>query len=307
MHLILHLIEQYGVLVVFVNVLVEQLGAPLPAYPTLIITGAMFDRGQYSAPLLLATAVLAALVADFVWYRAGKRFGRKVMAALCRISLSPDSCVRQTESIYRRWGASSLLVAKFIPGFASIASALAGTTNTRPAVFIMFDCLGAALWAGSAILLGSLFSTTVEDLLATLEQLGKWGAFLLVLALAAFVANKWWQRRRFLHSLRMARISVDELERLRLQGIAPVIVDVRSADLQQTGRIPGAVAIPGDGIDTFALDISPDQEVILYCACPNEASAAVVAKQLMQKGYKRVRPLAGGIEAWIAAGHILEL
>lgn len=307
MHTLFHFIEQYGIAAVFVNVLVEQLGVPLPAYPTLVITGAMLDRGEYSAPLLLFTAVFAALIADFVWYQAGRRHGRKVMAALCRISLSPDLCVRQTESIYARWGASSLLVAKFIPGFASIASALAGTTNTRPAAFVLFDSLGAALWAGSAVLLGILFNTAIDDLLDTLEQLGKWGMLLIVFAFAAFVASKWWERKRFLHSLRMARISVDELHQLRQQGIAPVIIDVRSPALQQEGRIPGAVAIPGDGIDAFALDISPEQEVILYCACPNEASAAVVAKQLMQKGYKRVRPLAGGIEAWTAAGHAIEL
>lgn len=306
MNTLFHLIEQYGIVVVFVNVLIEQLGTPLPAYPTLLITGAMLDRGEYSALQLLATAVIAALIADYAWYLAGRRYGRKVMSALCRISLSPDSCVRQTESMYTRWGAPSLLAAKFIPGFASIASALAGTTNIRPAAFIAFDGIGAALWAGSAIFLGSLFSTTVESLLDVLAQLGKWGTLLMALALCAFVASKWWQRRRFLHFLRMARISVKELERLRQQGHAPVIIDVRSADLQKSGRIPGAVAIPGDGVDAFVLDIAPEQELILYCACPNEASAAVVAKQLMRKGYKRVRPLMGGIDAWIAAGHVVE-
>jgi len=48
-------------------------------------------------------------------------------------------------------------------------------------------------------------------------------------------------------------------------------------------------------------------EVIVYCACPNEASAAVVAKQLMRAGFKRVRPLAGGIEAWVEQGYPVEL
>lgn len=301
-----HLIEQYGMAVVFVNVLVEQLGTPLPAYPTLLITGAMLERGEYSALQLLATAVIAALIADYAWYLAGRRYGRKVMTALCRISLSPDSCVRQTESVYSRWGPSSLLVAKFVPGFASIASALAGTTNTRPAAFIVFDGLGAALWAGSAILLGSTFSTAIEDLLAMLAQLGKWGALLMALALVLFITSKWWQRQRFLQSLRMARISVDELRQLQQRGAAPVIIDVRAADAPQTGRIPGAFAIARDRIAAVTLDISPDQEVILYCACPNEASAAVVAKQLMRKGFKRVRPLHGGIAAWIAAGHMVE-
>jgi len=301
-----HLIEQYGLLLVFFNVLLEQLGAPLPAYPTLVITGALASRGEYSASLLLLTAVCAALISDFIWYWAGQRYGRKVMATLCRISLSPDSCVNQTESIYVRWGAPSLMVAKFIPGFASVASALAGTIGTRRSTFLFFDGIGAALWAGLAIFLGSLFSTAIDDLLNVLAELGKWGGLLIVAAFAAFIATKWWQRKRFFKSLRMARISVDELNQLLEQGQTPAIIDVRSALSQQSGRIPGAAIVSMEDMHAFALDVPSDGEVIVYCACPNEASAARVAKLLMQKGYSKVRPLAGGIDAWIAAGHTLE-
>jgi membrane protein DedA with SNARE-associated domain/rhodanese-related sulfurtransferase len=303
------LIEQYGLILVFANVLMEQLGIPLPAYPTLVITGALLDRGDYSVAALLLTAVGASLIADYAWFSAGRSHGRKVTAVLCRISLSPDSCVRQTEMIYQRWGAPSLLVAKFIPGFASVASALAGTVGTRRATFILFDGLGAILWAGSAIYLGTLFRTTIADLLSILEALGKWGGVLLLLALASFIASKWWQRYRFLKSLRMARISVEELNQLLEQGQAPLIVDVRSALSQPIDRIPGAVVISVDdlsGANSEKFEKLINDEVIVYCACPNEASAAVVAKKLMQRGYTRVRPLAGGIDAWIAAGYSVE-
>ncbi|HYD63541.1 MAG TPA: DedA family protein/thiosulfate sulfurtransferase GlpE [Noviherbaspirillum sp.] len=306
MSYLLQLIEQYGLAAVFLNVLVEQGGAPVPAYPTLVITGALADRGDYSIGLLLAVAVSAALIADLAWYFAGKYYGRKVMSTLCRISLSPDSCVRQTESVFVRWGPVSLVFAKFIPGFASVASALAGTAGTRRGTFIVFDALGSALWAGSAIYLGSLFSTAIDDLLNVLEQLGKGGLLLVTIALAAFIAAKWWQRRRFVASLRMARISVDELHRLLQQGERPTIVDVRSPLLQQGGRIPGAISLTGDVSGTFVSGLPSDGEVILYCACPNDASAARAAKQLMQLGYRRVRPLHGGIDAWVEAGYSLE-
>ena len=162
MSFLLNLIEQYGLLFVFGNVLLEQMGAPIPAYPTLVITGALLERGDYSATMLLLVAVIAALIADFAWYMAGRRYGGRVMARLCKISLSPDSCVRQTEAMYLRYGPASLLVAKFIPGFASVASALAGAIGTRPAKFIIYDALGAALWSGSAIFLGSLFLSLIH-------------------------------------------------------------------------------------------------------------------------------------------------
>jgi membrane protein DedA with SNARE-associated domain len=98
-----------------------------------------------------------------------------VLGRICRISLSPDACIRQTESVYGRWGARSLLVAKFVPGFASIASALAGVVGTPLRTFVLFDTLGALIWVGSAVFLGSLFSSTVQDLLDVLTALGKWG------------------------------------------------------------------------------------------------------------------------------------
>ncbi|ALU88185.1 transmembrane protein [Herbaspirillum rubrisubalbicans M1] len=302
-----HLIEQYGLILVFVNVLVEQLGAPVPAYPTLIITGALSASGRYSPALLLLLAVCAALMADYVWYLAGRRYGRQIMSRLCRISLSPDSCVRQTESIYLRWGARSLLLAKFIPGFASIASALSGTMGTRRLSFVLWDAAGSALWAGLGIFLGSLFSSAVDDLLNVLAELGHYGMLMIAVALAAFVANKWWQRRRFRKSLAMARISVDELNTLLEAGNAPTIIDVRSPLSQQDGRIPGAVTISNQEIQTFVFDGPVEGEVVVYCACPNEASAALVARQLMRRGYTRVRPLTGGIDAWRAAGYAIDV
>src|SRR5450830_1001507 len=249
-----HLIEQYGLIIVFLNVLTEQLGAPIPAYPTLVITGALAYRGQYPVVLLLLVAVVAALIADYVWYLAGRRYGRRIMSTLCRISLSPDSCVRQTESIYSRWGARSLLLAKFIPGFASIASALAGTVRTPRGKFILYDGLGAALWSGLAIFLGALFNSAIDDVLNVLTQLGQYGLVLVLIGFAVFVANKWWQRRRFRKSLEMARISVSELDQLLKSGVRPTIVDVRSPASQQTGRIPGALTISNQEIQTFAFD-----------------------------------------------------
>ncbi|HEY1044584.1 MAG TPA: DedA family protein/thiosulfate sulfurtransferase GlpE [Telluria sp.] len=306
MSFIVDLIEKFGLLVVFFNVFIEQLGAPLPAYPTMLVAGALAGGARYSTWMLLATAVGAALIADFIWYRAGQRYGNRVMAMLCRISLSPDSCVRQTESVYSRFGPASLVVAKFIPGFASVASALAGATGTRGNVFLLADGLGALLWAGSAILLGSLFSTTVADLLRVLEELGKWGVLLIALAFGSFVGAKWWERYRFLKSLDMARVSVHELQQMRSEGGAPLVVDVRSPMAQREGRIPGAVTIPDHELETFVHDTPPTGEVIVYCACPNEVSAARVAKLLMQRGFHRVRPLSGGIDAWMAAGYEIE-
>ena len=252
-HLLI-LLEQYGLLIVFANVLLEQIGLPVPSYPILLVTGALLSQGRYSAAMLLFVAVVAALIADIFWYRAGRVYGQKIMARLCRISLSPDSCVRQTESIYLRIGPPALLFCKFIPGFASVSSALAGTTGTKSITFIVFDSLGAAIWAGTAIFLGSLFSSAINELLDVLTQMGKWGSIFVALVLTVFIASKWWQRYRFMKSLRIARITVNELDDLLQQGNKPVIIDVRPKHLQLDGKIPGAITLAADSIDEISID-----------------------------------------------------
>jgi membrane protein DedA with SNARE-associated domain len=148
---LINLIREFGLGFVFLNVLVEQAGVPLPAYPTLIVAGAYLSSDATSIAALLATGVLAAVIADTFWYMTGRRYGMRVLRMLCRISLSPDSCVTQTESIFVRFGPASMLFAKFIPGFASVATAMAGAVGLRLWKFILFDALGAMLWVGVAI------------------------------------------------------------------------------------------------------------------------------------------------------------
>ncbi|MEJ7669789.1 MAG: VTT domain-containing protein [Casimicrobiaceae bacterium] len=304
---VIDLIQHYGLAFVFVNVLALQAGLPIPAYPTLIVTGALAAGGSYSPAALLGTAVVASLIADLGWYAAGRRFGSSILKTLCRVSLSPDSCVRQTETVFTRWGAPSLTVAKFVPGFASVATAMAGAMRVSLPRFVLFDAIGAMLWAGVAIALGMLFHEAIANVLAVLEAMGRIGLVLIVFVFIVYVTVKWWQRQRFLKQLRMDRVTINELHDLMSQKRVGKIIDVRSPTSQTlTGRIPGAVTVDFDNLRSDLLAVEPEGEVIVYCACPNEATAARVAKALLQRGFKRVRPLAGGIDAWIASGMPVE-
>lgn len=311
MHFLLNLIEQYGLWLVFANVLATQLGVPLPVYPTLIAVAAASSRGSFGAVPIVAVAVAASLVADLVWFRAGMRFGRRVLGLMCRISLSPDSCVRQSEDLFDRWGPPSLMFAKFVPGFAAIATSMAGVVRTRLASFVFFDGIGALLWSALPVALGWFFRDAIDEVFEAIAQAGRWGGIGLVLLLALYVAVKAAQRFRLLRSLRMARVEVDELYRMIHDDERPLIVDVRSAGSQQQGRIPGAVWIDNKAFEQTlraqGLHERSAEEVIVYCACPNEASAAQVARKLMRAGFRRVRPLAGGIEAWVARGYDVEM
>jgi membrane protein DedA with SNARE-associated domain/rhodanese-related sulfurtransferase len=304
-HHIIELIAQYGLLLVFVNVLVEQAGAPVPAVPTMIVAGALAAADRLPLAGVVLVAVAACLLADFAWYAAGRYFGGGVMRTLCRISLSPDSCVKQSELRFQRWRGGVLLLAKFVPGLSTVAPPLVGALGLRTAPFALFDGLGSLLWVGVAVSLGYVFADQIDYLLNGLASAGSVALMLLGGLLALYIVAKWWQRHRLIRTLRMARITVEELNQAIATGLMPAIVDVRSeaARMVDTRVIPGALLADVKSVDLIMGAVPIDSELVIYCTCPNEASAAVVAKALMDHGYKRVRPLLGGLDAWETAGY----
>ena len=299
------LVSQYGLAIVFGNVFIEQIGAPIPAIPTLVVAGAFAAAGRLSMAWVFVVALIACVLADLAWYVAGRIYGNRVMRMLCAISLTPDSCVSQTQERFQRWGVKALLIAKFVPGIALLAPPLAGATRIGWVRYLVFNTAGAALWVAAGMGGGMLLGAQIERLLAYLERYGAAAIYIIVAIVAGYVAFKWWERHRFFRMLRMARISVDELHRLMDAGEAPLIVDVRSAIARtmEPRHIPGALHLPLHGFEEHVRELPRDREIILYCSCPNEASAAQVAKLLINAGFVRVRPLSGGLDAWIAAGH----
>ena len=257
----------YGLPLIFGIVLLEQLGAPIPAIPVLVVAGALSMDRDLSAWHVLLVAIGASLIADSVWFFLGRFQGNRILKTLCQISLSPDSCVRQTESVFERWGMPSLLVAKFIPGFSTVAPPMAGATRARLGEFLLYDGGGALLWAGAGVVGGMAFHRAIDRALAFLASIGSAAFALLGGGLVVFIAFKWWQRRRFYKVLRMARISVEELRRLMDEGQSPVVLDVRTIKGRSMDprRIRGAAVLDVYNLDTALKDLPRDREIILYC------------------------------------------
>ncbi len=258
---LIHLVVVYGVPLIFINVFLEQLGVPVPAVPTLIIAGALSRENRMSSTHVLIASVVASLIADWIWFALGRHYGYRVLRTLCSVSLSPDSCVRDTELRFERWGLKSLLIAKFIPGFSTVAPPLAGAARRSTAAFVIYDGIGAILWAGSAIAAGRAFHHAIDRVLLGLQNLGWWAVVIVAFVVALLVLVKWAQRRGFYRELRMARVSVDELKDMIERGTAPLIIDARSASARNRDprRIPSAIAVDGfEGLQAV-------REIIVYC------------------------------------------
>jgi membrane protein DedA with SNARE-associated domain/rhodanese-related sulfurtransferase len=303
------LVVAHGTLIVFAATLAARIGAPVPAAPFLVITGGLAVAGQVSWVAALVAAIVANILGDGIWFWAGRRHGYRVLRLLCRISLSPDSCVSQSEAFILRWGGSSLIAAKFVPGVSVVAPPMAGALGMSLVSFLGFETLAAAIWASLFLGIGWLFADQIQQVMDLLSTLGEVAVVALVVIVAVYLALRYWRRRLFLKGVAMPRIGVDELRALIDSGNAPVIVDVRSDAIRSIDerRIPGAIAVELRDIERLAKGHPRDRELVLYCNCPNEASAASAAGLLAARGFTRARPLSGGLDAWVASGHRVEL
>ncbi len=287
--------------VVFVNVLLQQLGLPVPAVPTLLVAGSLAATPEQAA-WLLGAAVLASLIADGVWYGVGRALGYRVLAGLCRLSINPGSCVSQTEERFLRWGAWSLVVAKFIPGFSTVAPPIAGTLRMGLAGFLVAAAAGAAAWAGAAIVAGWMLRQEVHTALAVLAANGTL-AVVAVLALAGgWLGWKFWQKYRFERLAAIPHIGADELVAALASPQPPLLLDLRGAAMiDELGPIPGARPASHDDLLAAVADWPRLAPIVTLCACPEDAGAVQAAQALLRLGYASVRPLRGGWEAWQAA------
>jgi len=304
---VLTIAERHGALIVFLSVLLSQGGLPLPVLPTLMTVAALVRQSPYQITQIILAGVSGALLAELALYWCGLHYGQRFLGLLCRLSFSPDFCVRRTQDVFARLGPWSLLFAKFIPGLSLITVAMAGITRMPMLTFLLLDGIGGLLFISAAVALGLLFQDAITSILSTLTDLGKIGGLIVLTAIGLYLLIKWWRRRLFIRQLRMDRITVAELRKLIEDGQEVVILDVRPQEIRaEEGTIPGAVSAHPADSDPALRTYPREMEIVVYCACPNEASAANPAKHLKQAGFKKIRPLLGGIDAWVQAGHPIE-
>ena len=288
-------------------VLAGSLGIPVPSLAAVVLAGALLAQsgsGLAEAFACFAAGLTGAVIGDLVWFSAGRRYGGSVLSALCRLSLSRNTCVSNTAALFARRGVAILLFARFVPGLSVVSAPLAGTTGVSLRRFLAYAETGASLWMLCGLGIGYMFAGQIMDVLGMLQRFGIDVVGTAVAATALYAGVRWVRRRLLLRQLRMARVSVQEVAALLAAGATPVIVDVRPLFQQQADpvRIPGARSIHDENI---AL-VDRSYPVIVYCSCPDEVSAAVKTLQMQRFGFANVRPLKGGLAAWRAAGHPTE-
>jgi membrane protein DedA with SNARE-associated domain len=262
-----NLFLRHGYLLLSVYMLAVGFGLPIPADPLLLLMGAMVGNHDYSLFKSLLAAVIPALIGDLLWYQVGRLRGRSVLGFLCKLTLEPDTCVRKTEGRFAKRGASALLFAKFVPGISLMSVSLAGISSMPIWRFLLADAAGCTLWAGTYLLVGRVFYRQVDAVIAALGLFGRSTGFIAAALIGIYIAAKYVERRRFLHKLRINRITPDEVHELLKRGELMTIVDLRHpAEVERGGmKIAGAMIVRPDELRSRSDEIPRDQQIILYC------------------------------------------
>jgi membrane protein DedA with SNARE-associated domain/rhodanese-related sulfurtransferase len=298
----------YGYILIFGWVLLEQIGLPLPATPVLLAAGALSATEHMNFATALLAGVLACLVADTCWFLFGRRYGHVVLRLLCKFSLESTVCVRRTHDSFGKRGAYTLLFAKFVPGLSVIAPPVAGQTGMSLARFLAFDSGGAVIWVGALLLGGRIFGDILKKDPSALDAIGHFGGVLLLLGILAFLASRIYRRHSYMKKLRTARLEPETLKQMLDSGEPVYIVDLRHPLelVPDPFTLPGAHHLSPDSLAARYGEIPLDRDVILYCTCPSEATAAKTAMTLHKLGVDRVRPLRGGFDEWKRLGFPLD-
>jgi membrane protein DedA with SNARE-associated domain/rhodanese-related sulfurtransferase len=303
----------YAYLILFVWVLVEQLGIPIPSIPVLLTAGTLSTLHRVS-PIYAMLAVLGAcLIADSVWYQLGRHYGNSVLKLLCRLSLEASTCVSKTEGYFSKRGPVTLIFAKFVPGLGTVAAPIAGQTGMPYRRFLTWDMAGSLVWGATYFLAGRFFGDLVKRSAPFLHLITHFAFAIFIAMVLGFVGYRIFKQRKFLSQVRSMRLEPGELKEMLDAAVAqgntpPFIIDLRHPlDYLPDPRVlPGAMRIGPNELTQHSEMIPRDRDVILYCTCPSEETSAKVALQLRKLGIYRVRPLRGGFDGWKQAGFPLE-
>jgi membrane protein DedA with SNARE-associated domain len=269
MNHLLQAISQHGYVLLFLVVFAEAAGLPVPAALALIAAGAAAASHVLSGSLALVIALTAMLMGDILLFLLGRYTGWGLLAALCRVSMNPETCIlRSAESFYKR-GKLTLIFAKFIPGVNTMAPPLAGSMKMRTLQFLQLDFLGTSLYVLAYGTLGYVFRDFVAGIARRFEIASHAAAEVVLVALVVFAVYRIAQYRKYKLSDVVPRVQVEEIAKRVANGERNdvIVVDVRSHGYYDSGatRILGSIRLEPNRLKEELETLPKDKDIYVYC------------------------------------------
>ena len=286
-------------------VFAQQFGLPVPAMLLLMAAGTLARQGPLHFSLVLLSALAGCLAADGFWFWLGRRWGSRVIRAVCSLTWDPQKSRERSHRVFARWGLRLLLIAKFVPGLDGVSPPLAGTEGASLQGFVLYDAAGSLLWSASYALLGFGFAHQFDGVIRIIERFGTLLALVVGVPLLLYVAWRGLYLWRVIRQLRLRRISPAMLQQKIDESSKTAIFDLLNYEAREDGvaGIPGAVRVdPTRMRKSRRVKIPEGVSVVLYCSSKNEFAGARVAEALRKRGIFEVWVLEGGLEAWVQEG-----
>lgn len=159
---LLALVDQYGVLALFVSITLETLGLPLPGESVMIASAAAAGAGKLSIVHVAVAAYLAAVLGDNIGYLIGRRYGKAVILRYGdRFGITGEKYAR-VEAVTAKYGPLMVVAARFIVLLRQLNGLAAGTAGMHWALFLGANLVGAALWVGFWVTLAYQFGHNIS-------------------------------------------------------------------------------------------------------------------------------------------------
>src|SRR3984957_14240380 len=204
----------YADLIIFLWMLVEQIGIPIPSVPVLLTAGTLSATHRVSFIGITIAMLVACLISDTIWFSLGRRYGNSVLKLLCRLSFEASTCVSKTEGYFTRRGPITLLFSQFITGLSTVAAPIAGQTGMPYGRFLMWDLAGSFIWAETFILAGHFFGDIAKKSGPFFQWLGHFAFFIFILMVLGFLTHRILKQRKFLAKVRELRLEPSELKEM---------------------------------------------------------------------------------------------
>jgi membrane protein DedA with SNARE-associated domain len=178
---ILALIATYGYVVVFLMVLAECAGLPVPGETSLLVAGALAGAGQLAIPGVIVAAALGAILGDTAGYWIGRKYGLTLIRRHGRLLRFDEAKLLKAQAFFARHGEKTVFLGRFVPVGRIFSAVLAGIGQMHYARFLAWNATGGLTWAALMGTLGYLFG---DNLPLVEEVVQRFGLALLLLLVA---------------------------------------------------------------------------------------------------------------------------
>ena len=187
------LVHHYGLLALFLIVMPESGGVPLPGETALITAGVFASSGKLDITAVIAVAAAAAIVGDNLGYWIGRTGGRRLLERSRRVSRFSDRALPWAEDFFRRHGPKTIFLARFFSVLRVTAAWMAGISRMHWWTFFGWNAAGGICWALLVGLVSYYAGQAAADAISHYGLIG--GAAIVALALAGVVGFHFWRKR----------------------------------------------------------------------------------------------------------------